>query len=73
MTKYNTKEELIQAARAAASDIDAAETKKELIAAFKKHVLYIGYKTLARLLVGQSPEEATKRWADRLGKEEDEP
>lgn len=64
---FNTAQQLIQAARSAKADLDQAITKEEVIAVYKKHIA-IGYKSLGRLLVGQSAEESVKKWASRLGK-----
>lgn len=64
--KYLSKQELIHAARLAAQDIDNANTRQELVAVFKKHIPALGYKTLAKLLVGQDPEAAVKKWAEKI-------
>jgi len=64
---FDKAEELYQAARNAKADLDKASTKEEIVKAYKKHIA-IGYKSLGRLLVGQSAEEAVRKWASRLGK-----
>ena len=62
---FKSAEELYQAARNAKADLDSAQTKEEIVATYKKHI-GIGYKGLGRILVGQTPEEAVKKWASRL-------
>ena len=59
-------EELFVAARNAKAELDKAKTKEQVVAVFKKYVSALGYKSLAKMLVGQAPEDAVKKWADRL-------
>ena len=66
MSGYQNPEELYMAARNAKADLDKAKTKAEIVEVFKKHVNSVGYKSLGRMLTGQSPEEAVKKWADSL-------
>ena len=57
---------LYKAANNAKVDIDKAITKEELIIVFKKHVPCVGYKSLARMLIGHSPEESVRKWAEKI-------
>ena len=66
MATYQNQEELFVSSRNAKADLDKANTKEEIIAVFKKHVTTVGYKSLGKLLIGQSPEEAVKKWANKL-------
>lgn len=42
-------------------ELDAAETKDAVVALWQKHYLTVGHRKLGRLLLGQSPEQATRR------------
>ena len=67
MPKYKKPEELYEAARLAKEDLDKAQTREQIIGVYKKHFLAVGYKSLGKMLVGQSSEDAVKKWASRLG------
>ena len=66
MTIHQNPEGLYVSARNAKSDLDKANTKDEIVAVFKKHVSAVGYKSLGKMLTGQSPEDAVKKWAESL-------
>jgi len=66
MTIQQNAKELYAAAQNAKDDLDKAKTKNEIVVVFKKHVSAIGYKSLGKMLTGQSPEDAVKKWASKL-------
>lgn len=66
MPNFRTSEELISAAQKAKGDLDKAQTREDIILALKKNAMIIGWKACGRILTGQNPEDAVRKWATRL-------
>lgn len=62
-----TSEQLLVAARGTKKDLDKATTKDEVAQIFDACKGTLGYKVVARLLLGASPDDATAKWRAKIG------
>ena len=59
-------EELLAQAEKAKVELDEATTRDEVASVFDQYAGILGYKVLARLLLGSSAADATGKWRARL-------
>jgi hypothetical protein len=68
MPIYKSEEDLLARLQAAWDDLQAAETKAQVIKVWHRHLGKLGHRHLGRMLVGRPPEEIVRFLRDRLSK-----
>ena len=66
MERINSAEELLATAEQAKAELDEATTKNEVAAVFEHFASSLGYKVVARMLLGSDATMATSRWRAKL-------
>ena len=66
MERMLNPEQLLDMAEQAKADLDKATTKDEVAGVFDHYASTLGYKVVARMLLGSSATSATARWRANL-------
>ena len=66
MERMTSAEELLDIAEKAKADLDKSTTKDEVAGVFDHYASTLGYKVVARMLLGSSATSATAKWRANL-------